>query len=130
MDLSSVGRFIEPASHTEAMRELYDLVSPITGFLRDVCRGHEDGGLDGKIVTPFNDLYREYSTWCMENGRKPKNASGFCPTSRRRSPASTDHRPWTEPDANGERKRMPRQVVGLAISPEWTTRVRTFGHWS
>jgi putative DNA primase/helicase len=125
VDLNSgVGRFTEPASHTQAMRELYDLVSPITAFLRDVC-GNEDGTLNGAIMTPFNDLYHEYASWCRENGRKPKNAAGFSSDLKTKLPSiQTDYRPRI-PETD---KRMPRQIVGLAITDEWRTRPRTWGY--
>lgn len=117
-DLTNLGRISEAPSHMAAMEELYDLVSPIKSFLRDVC------GCDGTNLGPFNvpfaDLYRNYAEWCEENGRKPKSTAGFSSDLKTTMPGiHTDYRPK---DALG--RKMPRHVRGLSVTQEWKNRVR------
>lgn len=63
-DLSAVGRFIEPESHQEEMQALYDLVSPISAFVRDVVDTS-----DPTQSILFSDLYAAYEEWCDRNRR-------------------------------------------------------------
>lgn len=125
VDLNKAKRLHEPPGHIAAMREMYDLVSPIAAFLRDVC-GIDETDDDGRPVetppdaaVPFAELYSEYETWCTENGRHAKNTAGFSSDLKSRLPGlKTDYRPR----AGG--RRMPRHVQGLQIRPDWTNRVR------
>lgn len=117
-DLDEKGRIHEPTSHTEAMEEMYDLVSPIKAFLREVC-----GDSTTDDVVAFAALYREYEVWCKENGRGTKNSAGFSSDLKAAMPdLRTDHRPRDE-----QGNRMPRHVKGLAVSAEWTTRIKPAG---
>lgn len=112
-DLNDAGRITEPATHHEAMRELRTLVSPIAGFLDDVCTE------DPEQMVPFNELYREYEKWAKENGRGAKNTAGFSSDLKTAMPnLQTNYRPVEDG------KRVPRRVVGLTISSEWLTRPR------
>lgn len=117
--LNAGGRLYEPPTHTEAMQEMYDLVSPISAFLRDVC-----DVADGTQI-PFAELYSEYDTWCSENGRHAKNTAGFSSDLKTQLPGlKTDFRP-----RDGQGRRLPRQVLGLKIAVDWTTRVRSSSGW-
>ena len=58
------GRFIQPRSSAEAIRDLEDLGSPVGAFARHRC---EVG--PGKSVTT-DDLYAAWRAWCHEQGRE------------------------------------------------------------
>lgn len=120
VDLNTTRRIVEPPAHLEALQEMYDLVSPISSFIRDVC-----DTADPNATVPFADLYREYGTWCSENGRGQAATARFSADLKARMPGlKTDHRPR---DAAG--RKMPRHVRGLAIGTEWRNRVKPAGQW-
>ncbi len=57
------GRFVQPASAAEAIRDLEDLASPVSAFVRERC-----------VVGPghrawIDDLYAAWKAWCEEDGR-------------------------------------------------------------
>lgn len=66
------GRFAEPSSSREAVRELEDLGSPVGAFLRDRC-----------TITPgasvaVDTLYAAWRAWCDDGGRdRPGNVQTF-----------------------------------------------------
>jgi len=58
------GRFVQPASSEEAIRDLEDLASPVGAFVREYC-----------VVGPgyrgfVDDLYRAWRAWCERDGRQ------------------------------------------------------------
>jgi putative DNA primase/helicase len=61
--LQERGRFVQPQSSLDAIRELEDLGSPMGAFVRDRC---EVG--PGKTVT-VDLLYLRWRDWCREEGR-------------------------------------------------------------
>ena len=71
-DLRAFGRFTEPASSTDAVRELEDLASPIGAFVRDLCTvGH------GNTIE-VDRLYQAWRSWCDDHGRdRPGTAQTF-----------------------------------------------------
>jgi putative DNA primase/helicase len=57
------GRFIQPSSGEEAVRDMEDLSSPVGAFVRECCvlgAGHR---------TSVDDLYRAWNRWCEADGR-------------------------------------------------------------
>jgi putative DNA primase/helicase len=58
------GRFLQPASGRELMRDMEDLASPIGRFVRERCVV-EDGARVEK-----GELFGEWKRWCDEHGRK------------------------------------------------------------
>ncbi|HRQ73989.1 MAG TPA: phage/plasmid primase, P4 family [Phycisphaerales bacterium] len=57
------GRFVQPASAEEAIRDLEDLASPVSAFVRERC-----------VVGPghrawIDDLYAAWKAWCEQDGR-------------------------------------------------------------
>lgn len=61
--LQQRGRFVAPTSSEEAVRDLEDLGSPVSAFLRERCvvgAGHR---------VPVDVLYREWQSWCSSEGR-------------------------------------------------------------
>ena len=56
------GRFVQPDSAKEALREMEDLGSPMAAFVRDRCTlGPHEVSVDA--------LYEHWKIWCTENGR-------------------------------------------------------------
>ena len=62
--LQERGRFIQPASSAEAIRELEDLGSPVGAFIRDRCE------LEPGLEITCDHLYDAWKTWCEEQGWK------------------------------------------------------------
>ena len=55
----------------EAIRDLQDLVSPTSAFVRDLCvRGPE-------YDIEFKELYQAWRDWCVDNGHHPTAATVF-----------------------------------------------------
>lgn len=112
-DLSAAGRLTEPASHTAAMKEFYDLVSPIGTFAREACEP------DPNAIIPFADLYRQYVAWAEEAHRGVTSQPRFSADLKSAKPGvKTDHRPR---DASG--KKLGRHVKGLRFNKEWLERM-------
>jgi putative DNA primase/helicase len=63
--------FTEPASSTDAIIALADLVSPVSAFVRDRCQ--KGPGAEVAIHT----LFAAWRSWCDDNGHKPGSASTF-----------------------------------------------------
>ena len=57
------GRFVQPGSSAEAIKELEDLGSPVAAFLRDVCE------IEPGLEITCDHLYDAWKTWCGEQGR-------------------------------------------------------------
>jgi putative DNA primase/helicase len=120
-DLNEAERMHQPPSHLDAMQEMYDLVSPISSFLRDVCGVGDECAPDQNGVVAFAELYAEYEKWCKENGRHAKNTAGFSADLKTQMPElKTDVRP-----RNAAGRKLPRHVRGLTLSGDWTGRVRS-----
>jgi putative DNA primase/helicase len=62
--LREQGRFTEPASSQAAKRELDELGSPITAFVRDFCRVGAGHGVEAAA------LYAAWVEWCKSQGRE------------------------------------------------------------
>jgi putative DNA primase/helicase len=56
------GRFRMPKASLEAIRQLEDLASPVTAFLRDWCR------LDPQARQNVKELFAAWRCWCEEHG--------------------------------------------------------------
>lgn len=70
--LQARGRFEQPTSSQEAIRELEDLGSPIGAFIRDECE------VGAEHTAHCDALYRAWKAWCEEHGRKhTTNAQTF-----------------------------------------------------
>jgi P4 family phage/plasmid primase-like protien len=57
------GRFAQPASSEEAIRDLEDLASPVSAFIHERCL------VGPRHRTSVNDLYTAWSAWCEQDGR-------------------------------------------------------------
>lgn len=61
--LKKRGHFVQPKSAEEAIRDLEDLASPVSAFVRERCvigPGHR---------TWLDDLYKAWQAWCEQDGR-------------------------------------------------------------
>jgi putative DNA primase/helicase len=58
------GYFVQPASSADVARELMELSSPITAFVREMCV------IGSAYRVPADDLYEAWRTWCEANGRE------------------------------------------------------------
>jgi putative DNA primase/helicase len=55
----------------EAVRDLQDLVSPTSAFVRDLCvRG-------GEYEIEIKELYQTWRDWCLDNGHHPTSSTVF-----------------------------------------------------
>ncbi|MBY0588748.1 DUF3854 domain-containing protein [bacterium] len=61
--LQQLGHFIQPESGKEAVRELEDLGSPISAFVRECCEVRPG------VTVSVNVLFEAWREWCKENGR-------------------------------------------------------------
>jgi putative DNA primase/helicase len=105
--LSARGHFRQPASSTEAIRDLEDLGSPVRAFLRDCC-----------VIGPgrtvgVDTLFAEWKTWCENQGRDhPGTRQNFGRDLRAVLPTLK----MTQPrDATGHRVRL---YEGLSLKDE------------
>jgi putative DNA primase/helicase len=69
--LRARGRFAQPQSSEDAIRQLEDLGSPVGAFVRDRC------ALGGDRVVPCDELYQAWRSWCDDNGRHRTNTQVF-----------------------------------------------------
>ena len=100
--LRAQGHFTKPASTSEMIEELHDLVSPISAFLRDECV------LDKNAFVVFDDLWRAWRAWCDDEGRPSGSRQMFARNLRARVP--TLHVTNTR---DGNRRRREYGGIGL-----------------
>jgi putative DNA primase/helicase len=114
--LNARGRFIEPASSTDAVVALADLVSPTSAFVRDRCV------VDPGSQVACDELYADWKSWAEDNGHRPGSSSSFGRDLRAVLPGLRTVRPRDD-----DRQRL---YVGLRLSgdgngpvhgPSWTT---------
>ena len=58
------GRFVQPASSAEAIRELEDLGSPVGAFVRDCC------SVGAGLSATTDEIYAAWQAWCRDQGRE------------------------------------------------------------
>jgi putative DNA primase/helicase len=69
--LAERGHFLQPASAAEAVRDLEDLTSPITVFLRERC----EIGAGGQAIV--DDTFVTWCGWCEKQNRNPGTKQSF-----------------------------------------------------
>lgn len=69
--LHARGHFIPPASSDQAVRDLEELGSPITAFVRERCE------VGGGHQVPMEGLYDEWREWCQVQGRQAGSVQSF-----------------------------------------------------
>ena len=60
--LQEAGRFAQPASALDAVRELEDLSSPIGAFILDECV------VEAGAKVLIQEIYEAWNTWCIKHG--------------------------------------------------------------
>jgi putative DNA primase/helicase len=93
--------FTVPTASDEAIRDLQDLVSPISAFVRDFC----DRGRDKTVKA--QDLYAAWRQYCEDNGHRATASSVFGRDLRSVMPTLRHYQPHGQP----------RQYVGLELKP-------------
>ena len=98
------GRFVQPESAAQAIREVEELASPIKAFVAEKC------GLDGEV--PINELYGAYVPWCKDNGHEAASKLTFGRNLKAAVPGlkQSQHR-------NGDDRQ--RIYVGISLKPGW-----------
>jgi putative DNA primase/helicase len=105
--LQERGRFIQPASSREIIREMEDLTSPVGAFVRERCE------LGNDFSIRMADLYEAYQKWCEDNGRKPTSQQVFGRDLRAAQPDIGD----SQPRARGARVRVYKGIRLIPDSP-------------
>jgi putative DNA primase/helicase len=93
--------FTAPKASDDAIRDLQDLVSPISAFVRDFC----DRGRDKTVRA--QDLYAAWRQYCEDNGHRATASSVFGRDLRPVMPTLRHYQPHGQP----------RQYVGLELKP-------------
>jgi putative DNA primase/helicase len=104
--LGAQGHFTEPTSAREAIRELEDLASPISAFLRDRCRVGRDQSVS------VDSLWAEWKDWCEEQSQHHSNKTTF---GRDLHAAIPGLRVGQWRDSQGDRH---REYVGVGLTRE------------
>ena len=104
--LQERGRFIQPESGRNLVRDLEDLSSPVGAFIRECCI--VDAGLEVEI----RELFSRWKSWCDEKGRREHGTEQtFGRDLRAVLPTIDDRQPRKE---DGSR---PRVYVGIDLKP-------------
>jgi len=113
--LNARGRFTEPASSTDAIVALADLVSPTSAFVRERC----EVGPGSQV--PCDELYAAWKSWAEDNGHRVGSSSSFGRDLRAVLPSLRTVRPRDD-----DRQRLYRGVRlsgdhdGPVHGPSWT----------
>jgi P4 family phage/plasmid primase-like protien len=97
------GRFTQPDSSRDAMRQFADLASPVSAFIREFCV------TGGEVQVPIDDLFAAWKEWCEAQGRdRPGTKQTFGRDLRAALPEVRERQPRT-----GERRH--RVYVGIGL---------------
>ncbi len=103
--LRARGRFVQPESAADALRELEDLGSPIAAFVRDRCQL-------GPYEVPVDALYDQWRAWCSDNGRdRPGTKQTFGRDLRAAVPGLSTRQPRDD-------ERRARHYIGIGLGVE------------
>ncbi|MBA2552503.1 MAG: NTP-binding protein [Geodermatophilaceae bacterium] len=69
--LGAFGKLTVPASSSDAIAALQDLVSPTSAFVRDHCTTSAEASVRIDV------LYAAWKIWCEDNGRRPGSVQSF-----------------------------------------------------
>jgi len=98
------GRFVQPASGQDELKDATSLINPIGSFLNDQCVIGPD------LRASVSDLYEAWKHWCQQNGREhPGDLPGF---SRSLKAQPNLHLREYRPSLEGHRVRF---YLGLAL---------------
>jgi putative DNA primase/helicase len=98
------GKFVQPQSASEALREMEDLGSPIAAFVRDRC-------VLGPHGVTADALFNAWKNWCSDNGRdRPGTKQTFGRDLRAAVPGLRTVRPRDDED-----RARQRHYVGIGL---------------
>jgi putative DNA primase/helicase len=103
--LTERGHFVQPAASADAIREMEDLGSPISAFIRDRCRVEPGRSVECKA------LYEAWRSWCQSEGR---DHAGTAQTFGRDLRAAVPGLRVTQPRTDGGRFRL---YEGIDLGP-------------
>ena len=101
--LTQRGYFVNPESGADAIRQMEDLSSPVSAFLRDQCV------IGGANEVKVEALWTAWKTWCTGENRHPGTKELFGRDLRAAVPTLKKRRPRTD---DGERDHL-YQGLGL-----------------
>lgn len=103
--LQERGRFVQPETSADAIRELEDLGSPVNAFVRERCEVAPGRGVAAKA------LFAAWQMWCQEEGREH---AGTAATFGRDLRAAVPGLKMTQPRVGGEQVRF-YEGIGLNV---------------
>jgi putative DNA primase/helicase len=94
--LNARGYFVNPESGADAVRQMEDLSSPISAFIRDRCI------VGGRYAATMDALWGSWKTWCEGDNRHPgvktvfgRDLRAAVPTLKHARPRDADDRVYT-----------------------------------
>ncbi len=113
--LTARGHFIEPASSTDAIVTLADLVSPTSAFVRDQCE------VGSACEVRCDALYAAWKAWAEDNGHRVGSSSSFGRDLRAVLPGLRTVRPREDDRQRWYRGlRLSTEYDAAAPGPSWT----------
>jgi putative DNA primase/helicase len=85
------GHFVRPESAKEYVRQMEDMASPVSVFVREECVSKLE------LSVPKKALYHAWCNWCQGQGRQPGNIMTFGKSLREAMPWLTEFRPQAKP---------------------------------
>ena len=104
--LNQRGHFVQPEVSGNALRQLEDLASPVSAFVRDRCR------IGPNLVVDKDALWKAWRTWCDDEGARAGTKSVFVRDLRAAYPKALPQRPAL-PDG-----RRVHVIAGIALADE------------
>ena len=105
--LTDRGYFVNPTSGQEAIRQLEDLSSPISAFLRDRCE------VDVNVTVVIDELWRAWKDWCASDNRSAGTKGIFGRDLRAAVPMLKRERPRKKDGEEDEQR--PYHYKGLTL---------------
>jgi putative DNA primase/helicase len=104
--LNARGHFKQPGVSAVALRQLEDLASPVSAFVRDRCRIDDPGAVVNK-----DELWRAWKSWCEDEGARSGTKAVFIRDLRAAVPGTT---PQRKKHQDGTREHV---IAGIALAP-------------
>jgi putative DNA primase/helicase len=106
--LAKAGSMTSPASSTDAIVALHDLVSPVSAFVRDHCT------IGGEVAV--DELFTAWKDWADLNNHRAGTSATFGRNLRAVVPMLRMVQPWVEDKNASDGKRRERHYVGLSLT--------------
>jgi putative DNA primase/helicase len=112
--LNQRGHFLQPPSGHQLVRDLEDLSSPVSTFVREECL------LGANLETPVKELFDRWCRWCESIGRRePGTLPVFARDLRAHLPG-LEARRYRPPGEDDERTRT---YIGIGLRPKESVEV-------